>query len=173
MTVFDAIRARYSVRSYQDREVEPDKLERIFEAARLAPSAGNRQEWRFIVVRNHETRQALMAAAGGQTFVGQAPVVIAACAQHDGRVMRCGLPCHPIDVAIALEHIALQAVEEGLGTCWIGHFDQEQVRQILGIPSSDDVVVVELMTLGYPADTPGPKNRLGLDEIVMYESWRD
>jgi len=72
MQVFEAIRSRYSVRSYQDRRVEEEKLARILEAARLAPSAGNRQEWRFVVVRDAETRQRLMAAAGGQRFVGEA-----------------------------------------------------------------------------------------------------
>ena len=173
MRVFDAIQQRYSVRSYLSTPIEEDKLERVFEAARLAPSASNRQEWRFVVVKDHVKRQALMDAASGQKFVAEAPVVIAACAVHEGHVMRCGQLCYPIDVAIALEHIALQAVEEGLGTCWIGAFDEPAVKKILGIPDTDDVRVVELMPLGYPADSPGPKSRLSLGEIVMCDQWQD
>jgi nitroreductase len=134
MNVFEAISARYSVRHYQDRPVEPEKLARVMEAARLAPSAGNRQEWRFIIARDANVRQQLMDAAGGQAFVGQAPIVIAACAVSDNSFMRCGQLRYPIDVAIALEHIALQAVEEGLGTCWVGHFDEPIVRVILRVP---------------------------------------
>jgi len=81
--------------------------------------------------------------------------------------------CYTIDVAIALEHIALQAVEEGLGTCWIGSFDEVAVKDLLGIPATDDVRVVELMTLGYPADGPKEKSRLQMSDIVMEEVWRE
>ena len=169
MNVFEAIQQRYSVRRYQDRPVEAEKLARILEAARLAPSAGNRQEWRFVVVTDEQLRHQLMAAAGDQGFVGQAPVVIAACAETDERLMGCGQLSYPIDVAIALEHIALQAVEEGLGTCWVGAFDEAAVKQILDIPES--IRVVELMPLGYPADQPKPKQRLALAEIVFPEKW--
>lgn len=172
MQVFEAIQSRYSVRSYLSRPVEEDRLGRVLEAARLAPSAANRQEWRFVVVRDAAIRQELMAAAGGQKFVGQAPIVIAACAVHGGHVMSCGQLSYPIDVAIALEHMALQAVEEGLGTCWIGHCDEAQVKRVLGIPASDDVRLVGLMTLGYAADSPGDKSRLPLSDIVMYGKWR-
>jgi nitroreductase len=96
--------------------------------------------------------------------------VIVACAADTSRIMRCGLPCHPVDVAIALEHIALQATAEGLGTCWIGAFDQEAVKQIIGVP--EGAVVVELMPLGYPATQAPSKNRLAMDEIVFDELWR-
>ncbi|MGD8238485.1 MAG: nitroreductase family protein [Armatimonadota bacterium] len=169
MTVMEAIQNRFSVRSYLQKSVEPDKLQRLLEAARLAPSAGNRQEWRFVVVATEATREALMHAAREQRFVGEAPVVIVACAEHVEHVMPCGQLSYPIDVAIALEHIALQAVEEGLGTCWIGAFDEARVKEILGIP--DEVRVVELITVGYPAVAPGPKNRMAMKEIVMYERW--
>lgn len=169
MTVWEAIQQRHSVRRYQDKPVEPEKIERLMEAARLAPSAGNRQEWRFVVVTDADMRQKLVPAANGQEFVGQAPVVIAACSVDNEHVMPCGQLSAPIDVAIALEHIALQATEEGLGTCWVGAFDEAAVKRLLGIPES--VRVVELMPLGYPATTAGPKNRLPRDEIVMYESW--
>ncbi len=169
MTVHEAIQNRYSVRSYEDKAVEEDKLARVLEAARLAPSAGNRQEWRFVVVREVETRQKLTEAANGQAFVGQAPVVIVACAEGEQHVMTCGQLCYPIDVAIALEHLALAATEEGLGTCWVGAFKEDQVKKILDIP--EGVRVVELMPLGYPAGSPSPKRRLGLEEIVKWEKW--
>jgi len=170
MDVYEAIRRRKSVRSYLDKAVEPDKLERVLEAARLAPSASNRQEWRFVVVTDRDKRHALAEAAAGQRFVGEAPVVIAACAQTDGRVMRCGLPCYPIDVAICVDHLTLAAAAEGLGTCWIGSFDPAAVRKVLGIPEA--VVVVALTPLGYPRDpSPADKSRLPLEEIVHREGW--
>ena len=171
MDVMEAIKKRYSVRSYQDHAVETDKLESILEAARLAPSASNRQEWRFIVVRDKNIRQGLMQAAKDQAFVGQAPVVVVACAKTDSHVMTCGQQCYPIDVAIAIEHMALKATEEGLGTCWIGAFYEDKVKEILGIPQ--DIRVVELLALGYPVKLkPSPKDRLRLKEIVMYDGWR-
>jgi len=169
MTVQEAIHKRFSVRQYLDKPVEQDKLEQILEAARLAPSAGNRQEWRFVVVRDPATRKLIAEAANGQAFVGQAPVIIVACAAGEQHVMSCGQLCYPIDVAIALEHIALQATEEGLGTCWIGAFKEDEVRKILDIPA--DVRVVELMPLGYPATDAPPKRRLELEEIVHWEKW--
>ncbi len=169
MDVMDAVKKRYSVRRYEDRPVEAEKLERVLEAARLAPSAKNLQEWRFVVVQDAETRQRLIEAANGQSFVGQAPVVIAACAVDADHVMPCGLHSFSIDVAIALEHIALQATAEGLGTCWIGAFDESKVRKVLDIP--ENVRVVDLMPLGYPADEPRKKSRMALDEIAMRERW--
>jgi nitroreductase len=169
MTVQEAIQNRYSVRAYQDQPVEEDKLRRVLEAARLAPSAGNRQEWRFVVVREAATRQQLMEAANGQAFIASAPVVIAACAEGEQHVMTCGQLSYPIDVAIALEHIALAATAEGLGTCWIGAFKEDQVKKILGLPEA--VRVVELMPLGYPATQAPEKRRLALEEIVKWEKW--
>lgn len=169
MDVMEAIRSRRSIRRYRARPVEEEKLKLVLEAGRLAPSAGNRQEWRYVVVKDRETRRRLMEAADGQGFVAEAPVVIAACAQADGHVMRCGQLSYPIDVAISVDHMTLKAVEEGLGTCWIGAFDETKVKEILGIPAP--IRVVELLTLGYPARTPAPSARKDLDEIVMYERW--
>jgi len=102
----------------------------VLEAARLAPSASNRQEWRFIVVQDKKIRQRLMHAAKEQAFVGQAPVVIAACAKTDGHIMTCGQPCYTIDVAIAIEHMALKAVEEGLGHAGSARFMKIRLRGI-------------------------------------------
>jgi nitroreductase len=171
MGVMEAIRTRKSVRAYLDRPVETEKLERILEAGRLAPSASNRQEWRFVVVREPQTRQKLSAAvASPAAFIRKAPVILAACAETDGHVMQCGQLSYPMDVAIALDHITLAAVELGLGTCWIGMLAENQVRATLGIP--DRIRVVAMLTVGYPADpTPVEKKRLSLDRVAKYERW--
>ena len=169
MDVIEVIRKRRSIRSYADKPVEREKIERLLEAARLAPSASNRQEWRFVVVTDAGRRAALADAANHQAFVAQAPVVFAACAESDGHVMRCGQPSYPIDVAIAMDHMTLQAAAEGLGTCWIGAFYEEPVKKILGIP--EPIRVVELMTVGYPAGPPGRLSRMPMDKLVHWETW--
>jgi nitroreductase len=170
MDVLDAIKTRRSVREYLDKPVEDEKLNMILEAGRLAPSASNRQEWRFVVVRDPQTRRELAEAASNQLFVGQAPVVIVACAETDGHVMRCGQLCYPIDVAIALDHMSLAATELGLGTCWIGAFNEQKVKEILDIP--EGIRVVQLMPLGYPSDPSlTRKSRLSLDRIIKHERW--
>ncbi len=168
MDVFEAIEKRYSCRAYEDRAIEPEKLDRVLEAARLAPSARNFQDWRFIVVRDAATRAKLVAAANNQEFVGTAPAVIVACSNRD-YLMRCGQAVGHIDIAIALEHIALQATSEGLATCWIGSFFPDKVRAILDIPK--DIQVIELMPIGYPAGKCPARKREPLAKIVSYDKW--
>jgi len=170
LSVGDAIRTRKSVRLFLAQPVEQEKLDQVLGAARLAPSASNRQEWRFVVVREPETRKMLAGIADSQAHVWKAPVVIVACADTDEHIMKCGQLCYPIDVAIALDHLSLAAVELGLGTCWVGAFDESKVRQLLDIP--EKLRVVQLMALGYPVDpAPVEKKRLQLDKIVKYEHW--
>jgi nitroreductase len=169
MDVAEAIRKRRSIRSYSSKPVEDSKLNLILESARLAPSASNRQEWRFIVVKDKEKRQKLCEAAKGQKFVEEAPVVIACCAETDNHVMSCGQLTYPIDVAIAMTNMTLKAVEEGLGTCWVGAFYEDKVKETLGIP--EHIRVVELLPLGYPESVPAEKPKKNLEEIVMYERW--
>jgi len=165
--VFTAIQKRRSIRNYLPKEVEEEKLRKVLEAARLAPSAKNRQEWRFIVVRDKEKREELVREASPhQPFMLSAPVIIVAYALDKDYVMKCGVPAHYIDIAIALTHIHLQAVEEGLGTCWIGSFHQDKVKEVLNLPKEAEVV--QLMTLGYPAEDPSPRPRLPLEEIVRF-----
>ena len=172
MDLYESLRCRYSVRRFEPRPVEEEKLQRLLEAARLAPSARNAQEWRFVIVRAPETRARLEQAAKGQAQVGEAPVVIAACAEHDGRTMTCGQPAYPIDVAIAVSQLTLAATAEGLGTCWIGRFDEAEAKAALGMPAEDGVRIVVLLPLGYPAVSPPPRKvRLTLPEIVRYERW--
>ena len=171
MNVMDAIKARRSIRAYQDRSVEDEKLRAMLEAGRLAPSAGNFQDWKFIIVRDKEKRQLLSAAAKDQAFVAQAPVVIAACGTETEYIMTCGQHTYPIDVAISVDHMSLEAVNQGLGTCWIGAFYEDQVKEILGVP--DKIRVVVMLTLGYPAESPSSRPRKKLEEIVAYDGWQD
>lgn len=169
MDVRKAIESRRSIRSYNSHEVEEDKLVRVLDSGRLSPSAKNLQERRFIVVRDAKKRQLLSEAARNQKFVAEAPIVIAACSVETKYIMSCGQLAYPIDTAIAVDHMTLAAVEEGLGTCWIGAFDEKKVKEILNIP--DDVRVVSLLTLGYPSAIPRPTSRKNLNEIVMWENW--
>ncbi|MHC4458935.1 MAG: nitroreductase family protein [Planctomycetota bacterium] len=169
MEVLEAIRKRYSCRAYQDRPVEQEKLDVILEAARLAPSAKNIQDWRFVVVTDKEKQCRLAEAANNQKFLESAGAIIVACSSVD-HVMRCGQAIGPIDVAIALEHICLQATELELATCWIGSFYPEKVRAVVNIPQ--DVAVIELMAVGYPADRRKKPKRKPIDKITCYDKWQ-
>ena len=169
MAVLKAICKRYSCRAYQDRPIEAEKLAEIFEAARLAPSAKNTQDWRFVVVTDKEKKRQVAESTNRALVFAKAGAIIAACSNSND-VMRCGQRIGPIDVAIALEHISLQAAHLGLATCWIGSFLPEKVRPVLGIP--DDIAIIELMVLGYPADEVRQPNREPIEKIVCYEQWR-
>jgi nitroreductase len=171
MNIYEAIEMRRSVREFREDPVSDDSLKRILEAARLAPSAQNAQEYRFVVVKNASTRKALSKAAMGQKFVAGAPVIIAAVSLNPESVMECEVPQYPVDVAIAIDHMTLAAVEEGLGTCWIGAFNQDEVKKILKIPAKYKVVA--LLPLGVPYDEPGPKSRRTLREIVCQEQFEE
>ena len=171
MELKEAIEKRESIRDYEDKPIPQDKLLKVLEAARLAPSGSNRQPWKFVVVKDRQTRQKLAQAAEGQTFVGKAPVVIAAVATMPELVMICGVEEYPVDLAIAVDHLTLAAVDEGLGTCWIGAFSQEKVCDILKIPKSCRTVA--LLPLGFPKQPGRPKVRKSLDEIVCYETFKE
>jgi nitroreductase len=170
MDVSTAIKGRRSVRFYKSQEVESDKIEKILEAGRLSPSANNRQEWKFIVVKNAETRKKLARAAMNQSFIGQAPVVLVACATESKAVMTCGHPTYAVDLSIAFAYMLLQAYELGLGTCWIGAFSEDEVKSVLGVPKH--VRVVALSPLGYPAVEASARTRKSIDEIACLEAYR-
>ncbi|MEA1912937.1 MAG: nitroreductase family protein [candidate division WOR-3 bacterium] len=170
MDVEKAIRERRSVRAYKDKEIPEKDLKKVLEAARLAPSASNRQSWKFVVVRDKRRKRELAIAAAGQDFIGKAPIVIAAVALEPEHVMRCEVPAYAVDLAIAIDHMTLQAVELGLGTCWIGAFYQDQVKKILEIPEKYKVVV--LLPIGYPATGKVSKIRKSLKEIICYETFK-
>jgi nitroreductase len=169
MDVFAAMSQRSSVRAYKTTEVEEDKLKRVLEAARLSPSASNRQEWKFIVIRDKDARKKLAKAAFGQSFIEEAPVVIVACGTESKAMLGCGQPTHTVDVSIACAYMILQACELGLGTCWIGAFREDETKKILSIP--EHVRVVAMTPLGYPNQPPSKKLRKSLDQIVCYEKY--
>lgn len=169
MDLYEAIKKRYSCRSYSSKPIEQEKLERILEAARLAPSAKNLQDWRFIIVTDERKRKQLAIAANEQTFIATAPAIIVGCSNTD-YAMPCGQKISSIDVAIAMEHIALTATAEGLATCWIGAFQLEKVRKALDIPKG--IEVIELMPIGYPSDKETHRPREPIDNIVCYEKWK-
>lgn len=169
MDVMSAIQGRRSIRSYSSKSIDEEVLHRVLEAGRLAPSAINRQDWKFVVVKDPLKRRQLVEAAGGQLFVGEAPVVIVACGTDPDKIMRCGQATYNIDVSIALSFMILEAHELGLGTCWLGNFDEQKVKEILGIPSK--VRVVAMTPLGYPAENPAPRPRRELHEIFSVDSY--
>lgn len=168
MEVFKAIQTRRSVRSYKSTPFSEEKLQKILEAARLAPSAHNAQNWKFVLVKDLDKRKAL-AEAAGQSFIAQAPVIIAAVGLDPENILSSGNPAYAINLAIALDHMTLKAVEEGLGTCWIGAFSQEGVKEVLNIP--ENCKVVALLPLGFPADSPREKIRKNLKEIISDDTF--
>ena len=150
MNVYEAIRTRRSVRRYSPRPIPDSTLARLRDALRLAPSACNFQPWRFIFVTDQKLRAELGQAAHQQTFIAQAPLIVVACGFPDRAYQ--GMGGHgnsvEVDVAIALDHLTLTAVAEGLGTCWIGAFDEPAVKRLLEIPQ--EVKVVALTPVGFP-----------------------
>ncbi|NMB97546.1 MAG: nitroreductase, partial [Clostridiaceae bacterium] len=129
----------------------------------------NRQDWKFIVVRDAELRQKMISACAGQHFVGEAPVIIVACGTEPTSIMKCGQYRYTVDLSIAVSYITLAAYEQGLGTCWIGAFDENAVKELLNIP--EKVRVVAITPLGYPTAIPRPRSRKPLNEIVCYDKY--
>lgn len=170
MDVFKAITERKSIRKYKDIEVEDEKLQKILESARIAPSAANRQEWKFLVVKNQETRDKLVEAANGQKFVAEAPITIVACSTESERIMPCGQHAYTVDLSIAVSFMILGATELDLGTCWLGAYDEEKIKEILGIP--EEIRVPAMFTLGYTGENPAPRPRKDIKDIVCYEKYQ-
>jgi nitroreductase len=168
--IIEEIVARRSIREYHPLPVEKEKLQRILEAGRLAPTARNQQDWRILIVSDPLLKERLVdEASPHQLFLKQAPIILAACALNPDYVMRCGHAAFLIDLAIVLEHIALQAVREGLGTCWIGSFDEGRAKSVLQVPAP--VRIVELMSLGYPAALPDARERKPAQDLFRWERW--
>jgi len=170
--VIKAIQKRRSIREFLNKEIDDKLIFQILSAGHQAPSASNRQEWRFVVVRDKAAKEKLCKAAKDQTFIREASAIIVCCADTDYHVMTCGQLCYPIDVAISIDHMTLAAVQLGLGTCWIGAFHEEEVKEILNIP--ENIKVVELLALGFPKKAPQtPKKRLPLKSVVFLEKWNN
>ena len=169
MEFSELIEKRYSVRAYKPDPVEDDKLQQVLEAARLAPTAANRQPFQLIVIHTAGREAELKRIYNRDWFV-QAPLVICACGTPaQGWVRRDGKNYNDVDVAIAMDHLILAAANLGLGTCWIAAFDPTAAREVLHLP--DDVEPIAFTPLGYPADQPGPKKRKALSKLVRCESW--
>ncbi|MDP2864173.1 MAG: nitroreductase family protein [bacterium] len=168
MEIKKVIQERYSCRSYKDTPVSEEKLKSILKAAQFAPSASNRQPYKFVIIRDRGKREKL-AEAAGQSFIATAAIIIAGVSLEPERIMSCEVPTYAVDLAIAMEHIALQACAEGLGTCWIGAFSQQEAKKILGVP--EEYKIVALMPIGYSTDSQGLKERKNLEELVCYEKF--
>ena len=171
MDVFEAIKNRRSIRSYKTDPIDDKTITRLLEAVRLAPSGKNLQPWKFILVRGLNIKERLVTACRNQTFIAKAPNIIAACAFEKQSYDKMGsyMASWPIDVAIAMDHLTLAAASVGIGTCWIGAFDEGEVKKILNIP--DDVRVVALTPLGYPEFMPPQRSRKSLEEIICYDKY--
>lgn len=175
------IRERRSIRKYEERAVENEKLEMVLESCRLAPSGSNTQPWRLVVVRDEKMRKKIAEASHRQEWMEQAPVHIVCVADAGSRASDNSnlrfdenspdfiLKQIIRDTTIGVDHMTLQAEALGLGTCWVAWFEQSDIRPVLGIP--EDKYVLCVLTLGYPAEEPKQRPRMKLEEIVRYEKW--
>ncbi|MBU0478906.1 nitroreductase family protein [bacterium] len=175
MDILKAIKKRRSVRGYLNKGIPEQVLNRVLEAARLAPTAANKQPFKLILVTDKSTKAKLVEASKRQTFIAEAPIIIVGCAFPEESYQNIGgtHTSEEIDVSIVFDHLMLQAAEEGLGTCWIGAFDEDQVKAILNIPSN--VKVIGLTPLGYPSKTEFKSGkhleRKSLSEIILCEKY--
>lgn len=173
MDVLEAIKGRRSIRAFKNVDVSEETVERLIDAARWAPSAGNIQPWEFIVVRTHEIKRKLAEAALGQSFIEEAPVVIVACANEVRSVQGYGMRGKTLyciqDTAAAIQNIHLAAYAMGLGTCWVGAFREEEAVKVLKTPAG--IRPVAIIPVGYPAETPPPRSRRSLKQIIHYETF--
>ncbi len=169
MDFFELIEKRYSVRAYKPNPVEDEKLNTVLNAARLAPTASNRQPFQIIVVHTTGREEEMLSIYQREWFV-QAPIILCICGiPSEAWVRRDGKQYLGVDAAIVMDHIILAATELGLGTCWIASFDEGNARTVLSLP--EDVEPLLLTPLGYPDVTPGIKKRKNLEELVRYERW--
>ena len=171
MELWDALRTRRSIRKYKKDTVPDEKIERVLEAARIAPSADNKQPWSFVVVRNKEKiRELGEATYPGSEFTGNAPAVIVACANPEAcGVRQDGVKYFMVDIGIAFQQLILAAWELGLGTCWVADIQEDKIRKALDLPSQ--IIPIALTPLGYPDEKPSMTQRKGLADIVHSERW--
>jgi len=169
MDFTEVVKARRSVRKYTSSPLDEEAVKRIFRAFRQAPSASNKQPYKLLVIRDEDKKLKLVHACKGAKWIAEPPIVLVACAYVDEAYPTMGgyMSSYPIDVAIALDHLTLAAAAEGIGTCWIGAFSEERVKDVLDLPK--DVKVVALMPMGYPAEEPEARPRKHLSELVCYE----
>jgi nitroreductase len=163
------VQTRYSCRAYKPDPVGEGDLAPVLEAARLAPTAANRQAFRLILIRTKGREAELLRIYAKDWFV-QAPLVAAACGlPGQNWVRKDGKNYNDVDVAIVMDHLILAAADRGLGTCWIANFDAAAAREVLQLPPEVEPVV--FTPLGWPADAPKSKTRKGLSDLVRYDRW--
>jgi len=168
MEVLEAIKTRRSIRKYKPEPLPEEDLKKILKAAQRAPSAGNKQPWRFIVVRDDEMKDKLGKIARNQTWISEAGVIVIALAM-DKKSPQVYERWAERDVMIAVEHMVLSAWGLGYGTCWIGAFTEESVKDLLDIP--EEMTVINLLPIGVPAESPGEKTRKPFEEIFHEERY--
>jgi nitroreductase len=169
MDILPEILARHSCRKFKNKAVEKSKLERILRAGQLAPSAKNRQEWRFVVAQKAPLRKRIQEAAFGQEHVGQAPIIVSLCTTNIDYRMPNGQLSYPIDIAFAASSMILQATREQLGSCIVTTFDEQEIKELLSIPYAMKVVM--LLLLGYAVEESEPTARKLIKRIVSYDHW--
>ncbi|UCE16360.1 MAG: nitroreductase family protein [Candidatus Bathyarchaeota archaeon] len=173
MDFYEVIRTRRSVRSFKKNPIPEEVLNRVLEAVRVAPSGSNRQPWKFILVMDDAVKQKMISACDNQKFVAEAPLIIVACGRkllfNRGGYM--GEMSVLVDVSIAFTHLILAARAEGLGTCWIGAFNNDKIKKLLEVPNGYEVVAAT--PLGYPSKDvfTEPRNRKNLNEIVSQDKF--
>lgn len=171
MEFLEAIRSRRSIRKYRPDRLENGDLEKLLEAARLAPSAKNLQPYKFILVDDKTIISGLVEACRNQTFIGEAPLVAVACVNPAEAYGTLGGHENSayVDAAIAMEHLVLAATALGLGTCWVGAFSEEKVREVLDVPG--DWRVVALTPIGKPAENPSTRPKKSKGELFFLNAW--
>lgn len=169
MDIIPQIAQRQSIRRFSEKEIERPIIERVLEAGRRAPSAKNRQPWRFIVVNDPEIRNRIQDAAFGQEHVGQAKAIVAACTTNVDYRMPNGQYSYPIDLAVAVSFMMFQAESENLSTCIVTTYDEGDVKEILTVPHLMKVVM--LLLLGYSDETPFPTQRKPIDRVISWNHW--
>ncbi len=174
MELYEVLRNRRSVRKYSSEDVSADKLEKVLEAARIAPSWSNKQCWKFIVVRDPEKKKNLAESMPennpARKAVGEtAPVVLVLCADPTASGKQDDKEYYLLDAGLAMQQLILAAYAEGLGTCWVALFDEKKARPVCAVP--ENYRVVALTPLGVPEKQPSEKPRKDLNEIVYAEEW--
>ena len=164
MDLFEAVEKRRSIRKFKTDPVPVEDLKKILEAGRLAPSGGNHQPWSFVVVRDSETKKALANAANLQRFIADAGIVLVALGDPSA-----SRSLHRQDPMIAIEHMVLAATALGYGTCWIGAFNEDEVKKIVKVP--ENLVVIALLPIGVPDEKPLPRPRKAFKEVFFKEAY--
>jgi len=169
MEFMEVISKRRSIRKYKADPVSQEDINYILESARLAPSWANSQCWKFIVVTDQNVKNEI--AKAGNNWIARAPVIIVACADPTKPGTKGDQPYYMLDIGIAMEHLILAAADKGLGTCWIGAFDENVVKKVLGVP--DRMRVVASTPLGYPDENPNPRPRKSMNEIRCFNKYEE